>query len=620
MKYMKNSGEQFLQNYDVHKKPQAIKATKRKESHTGESLINDSDERIIAYVERLERIFLNPNEETRDRNINMMKPHIYDAFVIKEENFPDSYFKYQKKIMREERGLGDIEFSSEQKKAEIEQNQLAQKESLDAWIDYLSKDNPYPPAIKLFVIQGILKLGKLDTSKYKFGRRVETTTAPFPEIDREALAKVMGALQDAHYNEKETNNSSAKLKKMIANNVNFGKMYAGAMKELDKAVEGEKNWEEVEGEWRTFEKGSNPQIMQDTLANKRSNLCIGDGITHSTRYLNEGDMHIYYSKDNRGNFTMPRIAISVQNDSVWEVRGTYNKNEDIDPYIGNILDEKLANLPKGKAYQKKSADMKRLTEIDNKTKDSTELSKDDLIFLYEIDEDIEGFGYQQDPRIKELLTQRNPQEDALIIFECTAEQIAGNIAEIDENTRVYIGKWNVDVFNIIKQYPNIIHLYESFSDKKIFMQTLEINPSINSPQTVEQALEDKNMYLSDYTKDILEQTEFSQEQETYDLVRFTVAQLGFSEGATTDEIYAKAEEFDLELCPAEVGPQLRLQNTSKEWLLIAMKQISDRYGRPSVFNLYHYGDQPTLDSDNAKPDDEWNSSYGFVFRYRKLET
>ena len=80
---MKNPGEQFLQSYDVHKKPQAIKATERKESQTGESLVNDSDERITAYVERLERVFLNPNEQTRDRNISMMKPHIHNSFVIK---------------------------------------------------------------------------------------------------------------------------------------------------------------------------------------------------------------------------------------------------------------------------------------------------------------------------------------------------------------------------------------------------------------------------------------------------------------------------------------------------------------------------------------------------------
>jgi len=617
---MKNPGEQFLQSYDVHKKPQAIKATERKESQTGESLVNDSDERITAYVERLERVFLNPNEQTRDRNISMMKPHIHNSFVIKEEDFPDSYFDYQKKLMKEERGLGDVEFTPEQKQEEIEKAQEAQKESLDSWIDYLSKDNPYPPAIKLFVIQGILKLGKFDTNKYKFGKRVDSTVAPFPEIDREALARVMGALQDAHYNEEEVNNSSEKLKEMVANNTSFGKMYAEAIQELDKSSEGEKNWEETEGEWRTFKRGSEPSIMQDTLANKRSNLCIGNGMTHAISYLNNGDMHIYYSKDNRGNYTTPRIAISVQNDSVWEVRGTYNKNEDIDPYINDILNEKLADLPQGEKYQKKSTDMKKLTEIDNMVKSGQELGKEDLRFLYEIDNTIEGFGYQRDPRIAEILQSRNPKEDAPIVFDCQPSEIAWDVNEVNENTKAYIGQWSVDIFQVVRNYPNITHLYESFPDKKIFMQSLETDPSINSPKKAQKALEDKNIYIYDWGKDILAKTEFSQTVEKYELVRFTVGQLGFPKGATTDEIYKRAQELALEQCPAEVGPHLRLKYTGREWFLIAMKQIADRSGDPYAFDLGHNGDQSCLNSSYAKPGLEWRSDSEFVFRYRKLKT
>ncbi len=234
----------------------------------------------------------------------------------------------------------------------------------------------------------------------------------------------MGALQGAHYNEEETSNSSAKLKEMVSNNTNFGKMYAGAIQELDRSVEGEKNWEETEGEWKTFEKGSEPSIMQETLANKRSNLCIGEGSAHAKSYLDTGDMHIYYSKDNRGNYTMPRIAISVQNNSVWEVRGTYNKNEDIDPFIGDILEEKLKDLPQGESFQKKSEDMKRLTEIDNRIKEGRELSIEDIKFLYEIDGSIEGFGYSKDPRIEELLEGRDIKEELSLLTGYSEDEIS----------------------------------------------------------------------------------------------------------------------------------------------------------------------------------------------------
>jgi hypothetical protein len=118
----------------------------------------------------------------------------------------------------------------------------------------------------------------------------------------------------------------------------------------------------------------------------------------------------------------------------------------------------------------------------------------------------------------------------------------------------------------------------------------------------------------------LEKTEFSKTKEKYDLVRFTVEQLGFSRGATTTEIFNKAKEKLLELCPAEVGPHLRLQYNGREWMLIAMEQITDRCGDPNVFDLGEDGDQLSLDGYNAKPDDEWSSGNEFVFRFRKLET
>ena len=45
---------------------------------------------------------------------------------------------------------------------------------------------------------------------------------------------------------------------------------------------------------------------------------------------------------------------------------------------------------------------------------------------------------------------------------------------------------------------------------------------------------------------MLDKTEYSKESKTYKLVQFTVEQLGFPQGATTEEIYAKAQELGLD--------------------------------------------------------------------------
>lgn len=205
----------------------------------------------------------------------------------------------------------------------------------------------------------------------------------------------------------------------------------------------------------------------------------------------------------------------------------------------------------------------------------------------------------------------------LIIFECQRKQIAHNAEEINENTKAYVGDWNPKIYQTIKQFPNIKHLHESFLEKKIFMQTLETDPDINSPKKAEEAIKAKNIHLSDWGKDILYKTEFSHEWKTYEPVKFSVKQLGFPKGATTSEIYTKStEELGLELCPAEVGPHLRLKYPGKEYFLVAMKQIIDRVGHPLVFSLRWLGAEMLLDGNFARPGRRWPPDDEFVFSLR----
>ena len=264
--------------------------------------------------------------------------------------------------------------------------------------------------------------------------------------------------------------------------------------------------------------------------------------------------------------------------------------------------------------------MKLLTLIEKKTQNNEPLTRNELIFLYEINSKIEGFGYEDDPRIKEIRETRKVEKDAPIIFECEQSQIAYDQKDVTENTQAYIGEWNIKIFQKIRNYPNIKHLFESFPDKKIFMETLETDPIINSPESAEEAMKRKNIYSSDWSKDIIYKTEFSEEKQSYDLVRFSVEQLGFSKSATTQEIYDKAEKLGLELCPAEVGPHLRLQYPGKEWMLIAMKQITDRNGYPDVFHLGMRGARLGLYGSIARPSSGWSADRKFVFRVRKFKT
>jgi len=114
--------------------------------------------------------------------------------------------------------------------------------------------------------------------------------------------------------------------------------------------------------------------------------------------------------------------------------------------------------------------------------------------------------------------------------------------------------------------------------------------------------------------------EVSKEVKNLRLVRLSIRELGFPEDATTDQIYKRADELGLDLCPAEVGPQLRLQSQVSEVIHVAMKGIAGSDGELDVFYISYSFDRPRnkllLKADDARPDTGWYYSTDWVFSLR----
>ncbi|MEK7089362.1 MAG: hypothetical protein AAB920_00925, partial [Patescibacteria group bacterium] len=554
----------------------------------------------------------------RERGIEAIKQVLHDKFVIKPEDIPEAYFDTQRRIAREQ-GHGDIEITEEMRERLSEVVVADQKSSLDTWVNYLSSpDAPYPDWLKYWATRSVLTMGEFDKEKKQFTKRSKGTTKPFPDLNREALAYALDVIEKKYKGEHINIDAveaedKEKFTKLLEGE-NFPKLYAFAIESVTPASK--ERLMSTEGKWVKYDKGTDHMPLVESLQGYGTGWCTAGESTAKTQ-LEGGDFYVFYSMDEEGNPTIPRAAIRMQEDKIGEVRGVA-KDQNLDPYIGGVVQEKMKKFPDGAQYEKKAKDMKALTAIEHKSKAGEKLTKDELAFLYELDTPIDGFGYERDPRIEELRSQRNSEEDMPIVFECTKDQIAHTPDEVNEHTIAYVGTWNIDVFNKIKNYPTITHLYESFPDKKIFMRTLETDPSIQTPEQAEARLKEKSIYLSDWGKDILYKTEFSKNQVRYELVEFTVKQLSLSSSATMDEIYKKAEELGLELCSSEVGPQLRLSYSGRGWLLIAMKQITDRDGYPSVFSLNSDGAELSLNAYGAGPWGRWNADRELVFlRSRK---
>jgi hypothetical protein len=267
--------------------------------------------------------------------------------------------------------------------------------------------------------------------------RDKHTVNPFPELNYEALAYTIDVIAKKAKGESTSlAENNPELEKLIQGE-NFGKIYGYF---IDKSTPSETNDEllkTTKGRWVKYEKGSDPKTLAESLRGHFTGWCIASEPTAKT-YLTNSDFWIYSSHDKNGEPSKPRAGIEIKEGEIAAIHGIA-KGQNLDPYIADVLEKKLEEFPDKEKYKKKTADMKLLTEIDNKQKKGEKLTLNELKFLYEIDSKIEGFGLQNDPRIEEIKKQRDNRKDLADIFNCRPKQVALNINELNKTTIVFWG-------------------------------------------------------------------------------------------------------------------------------------------------------------------------------------
>jgi hypothetical protein len=153
-------------------------------------------------------------------------------------------------------------------------------------------------------------------------------------------------------------------------------------------------------------------------------------------------------------------------------------------------------------------------------------------------------------------------------------------------------------------------------------RTLTLGAGPKTADAYCQALKAAGFTIDDWAKDILSKPAFTvaAKETKIDLVNVSVTELGFSNGASTKQIYDRAKELGLFLCPDEAGPALRLVYKDQprgEWLHVAMESIADSVGDPDVFSVGHYVTGRWLRAYCDRPDDFWDASGRWVFALGK---
>ncbi len=381
-------------------------------------------ERLLKYFERLEELH---NKVSKTKSVNgekLLKSFYYDLYVIKPENIPDAYFQNQVRLARE-RGYGNIELTEEDKRRMTEEVIDDQKKSLDKWIEYFLYDEEsksYKMWEKYWVFQGLQNLGKYDKETGKFSKRDKSTVYPFPPVEREYIFTTLKLMEDFLKDKK----GEEDIKQALSTG-NFKLLYEYVIKQS--FLKGEHQSNNDDGKWIKYEQGSDYNILRDSLQGYYTGWCTAAGENFAKDQLAGGDFYVYYSLDKNGEAKVPRIAIRMDGkDKIGEIRGIAD-NQNMEPEMMSILEEKLKEFPDRDKYLKKENDMKLLTLIDKKVNNNIELNVDELKFLYEIDSKITGFGYRKDPRIEEIKRKRNERRDYSLIYNVKEEEVALSIQE-----------------------------------------------------------------------------------------------------------------------------------------------------------------------------------------------
>lgn len=397
---------------------------------------------IKSYINKLDII----HERIKDKPylIDTLKRFYYDKYIVKPENI--NKINRKQVIYKKESNDDDI-FNKIYKEQIIND----QRKSLDTWIDYFLSDEALniPMWAKFWAFQGMLKLGTYNKISLEFNKREKNNNNVFAELNKEALNLSIDYLR------KILNKESIEDKDLekILKSGSFKKIYEIMLRRVNK-----KTSDIYDGIWVKYNQGSNPLTMVSSIQGYNTEWCIM-GYATASKQLSEGDFYIYYTKDKKGNYKVPRLAIRMYNDNIIrEICGVANK-QNIEENFEQVIKDKLSSFKDKDEFIDGINELEYLSYIHKKWKKNKELSKEELMFLYEINRNFIGVVPKKDPRINEILESRDKRSDLAFIFNCSTDEIALTEDELYSNSDNIICLYdNLTVYDEDIQFPQLMFI------------------------------------------------------------------------------------------------------------------------------------------------------------------
>lgn len=172
--------------------------------------------------------------------------------------------------------------------------------------------------------------------------------------------------------------------------------------------------------------------------------CVGT----STSYVNKmkrGEVEILSFRDTATHDPLVTIEYHCKSHQLLQVKALHDRIPTLADNFADDLIEALERMgdtingagEKREVKSKEVEHLKTLLVLKEKIGAKEELSKDELLFLYEVHARIQCFDVTRDPLVDELVATRNRQEDIQTMCDCALEHIATEFTDLRESTQVF---------------------------------------------------------------------------------------------------------------------------------------------------------------------------------------
>ena len=172
--------------------------------------------------------------------------------------------------------------------------------------------------------------------------------------------------------------------------------------------------------------------------------CVGTSTSYVNR-MKRGEVEIFSLRDTATNNPLVTIEYDCKSHQLLQVKALSDRIPTLADEFANDLIEALERMgdtindvgEKREVKSKEVEHLKTLLVLKEKIGAKEELSKDELLLLYEVHTRIQCFDVTRDPLVDELVKTRNRQEDIQIMCDCASEHIVTKFTDLHEDTQVF---------------------------------------------------------------------------------------------------------------------------------------------------------------------------------------